>query len=133
MNGTDEEMLIEDHPDEKQKRPRLMFGPDNDLTDREASFCKAYVCVTQLDGDMAFDIAGYRAANDALRHRYVLRLLKRPSIKHYIDELSVERSKTPAIDRIWVMEKLKRIVLENDGKPAHQLKALELLGNSIGM
>jgi hypothetical protein len=109
---------------------------DKPLTDKQKQFCDAYV-ESGYDIDEAIKLSGYNYGSGLKHAKYnIKQMLNMPHIKKYISVLSDAVNSRQMVDKQWVIEKLKNIVLENSqGQKNYsaQIRALELLGNHMGL
>ena len=117
-----------------KKTEKTYFDSDENLTEQQEEFAQLFVN-SYRDKDFAYIGAGYKAENENSKRVAICKLMKNKKIINRIDELMAERKKNNSeiVDKIWITEKLKRIVNNEADRPQYQLKALELLAKALGM
>lgn len=131
--------------------PKLKFDPEKlaeeyKLTDMQRKFAEFYVYVTNLNGKLAVELAGYKVDKDQyesypenIKEKYKQRelntiarnLLNNPKIIKYIDALRSNLESHLIVDKLWVINGLKDLAM-NGGENA-KIRALEMLGKYVGI
>jgi phage terminase small subunit len=105
-----------------------------ELTNKQKRFIELYTQDKNFNAKEAMKEAGYNYSSEAAWRTAVREMLANPKIKRVLNESISDREKSVQVDKYWVVEKLKKIVLQNEDKNyPNQLKALELLGKYLGM
>lgn len=103
------------------------------LTKQQKDFCYNYVYITDFEPISAIKMAGYNVSDDNSAHAIKRELLRNPKVKAHISDLIHERDADTALDKVFVIEKLKKVIKETEKNYNPHLKALELLGKHLGM
>jgi hypothetical protein len=103
------------------------------LTPKEEEFCYNYIFVTVFNKEQSIKNAGYELDSPILRERRAKDLLARKPVQTRIRAMMDERDNTPVVDKLWIIQKLKQIIEDNDKNATAQIRALELLGKHYGI
>lgn len=116
------------------------------LNELQQKFAEYFVYVTGLDGPTAVELAGYSVVNDNYDYKteelkdyykYIQKkriardLLGNSKVLQYITALRDDLNNQLIVDKLWVIDNLKRIV--TTGSEQGQIKALELIGKTMEM
>jgi phage terminase small subunit len=118
------------------------------LTEKQQKFCEYGVFLTGLDWVKAADLAGYSVGTeeqyakyenqglaDYYRNMQWLRIarenLKLPHVLRFIKALREEMDNQLIVDKLWVINKLKKMA--DEGSERTQLEATKLLGQTMNM
>lgn len=103
------------------------------LTEKQKRFCEEYLI--DLNATQSYLRAGYKAKSNEIARVESHKLLTKPNIQQYIEELRAEQSKRTEITADRVLEELGSVAFNKDivciGRD--KVKALELIGQHIGM
>lgn len=103
------------------------------LTEKQKRFCEEYLI--DLNATQSYLRAGYKAKSNEIARVESHKLLTKPNIQQYIEELREEQSKRTEITADKVLEELGSVGfnrnIECTGRD--KVKALELLGQHLGM
>lgn len=75
----------------------------------------------------------YDVKDRKIAHTMACKLLKMTKVKNLVDKLTAEAMSDLAIDRAWILERLKKIADEGDADGKGQLPALKELVEIIGI
>lgn len=114
----------------KAKTGRPKNGVRFQLSDKEEAFCWNYIMGGMSPSDAVIE-AGYTCTSRPNKYKEARRILEREIIKKRITELLEQRDREFLLDKKFVVDGLKRIAIEQKGKPG-EIRAFELLGRSIG-
>jgi len=102
-------------------------GPDAKLTEQQESFCQEYI---RNGGDKgaAYRAAGYKGTNPS-------KVYGLPNVQRRLIELIQSQSATTVLTKSQIREALTRIAndAEENGQYGNAIRALEILGKSMGM
>lgn len=103
------------------------------LTEKQKRFCEEYLI--DLNATQSYLRAGYKAKSNEIARVESHKLLTKPNIQQYIEELREEQSKRTEITADKVLEELGSVGfnrnIECTGRD--KVKALELIGQHLGM
>lgn len=100
------------------------------LTKREIIFCQSYLA-NDFNGLKALKIAGYSDTNSTTAIR---RILERPQIKAYLDELQATAAAAATLSKAWVIGEAMHLYKEAMKAKAFApaAKVLGMLGSEVG-
>lgn len=103
------------------------------LTEKQKRFCEEYLI--DLNATQSYVRAGYKAKSNEIARVESHKLLTKPNIQQYIEELRSEQSKRTEITADKVLEELGSVAFNKDIEciGRDKVKALELLGQHLGM
>lgn len=103
------------------------------LTEKQKRFCEEYLI--DLNATQSYLRAGYKAKSNEIARVESHKLLTKPNIQQYIEELRAEQSKRTEITADKVLEELGSVAFNKDIEciGRDKVKALELLGQHLGM
>lgn len=103
------------------------------LTEKQKRFCEEYLI--DLNATQAYIRAGYKAKSNEIARVESHKLLTKPNIQHYIEELRSEQSKRTEITADKVLEELGAVAFNREIEciGRDKVKALELIGQHLGM
>lgn len=103
------------------------------LTEKQKRFCEEYLI--DLNATQAYLRAGYKAKSNEIARVESHKLLTKPNIQQYIEELRAEQSKRTEITADKVLEELGSVAFNKDIEciGRDKVKALELIGQHLGM
>jgi phage terminase small subunit len=84
----------------------------NTLTPKEKRFVEEYLI--DFNQTKAVIRAGYDAKNNNVAHVIAQRLLRKPTVQEYLDELQVELAARNEIDRDFFVLRLKSMIEKED-------------------
>jgi phage terminase small subunit len=100
------------------------------LTKREIIFCQSYLA-NDFNGLKALQTAGYSDTNSTTSIR---RILERPKIKAYLDELQATAAAAATLSKAWVIGEAMNLYKEAMAAKAFApaAKVLGMLGSEVG-
>lgn len=103
------------------------------LTEKQKRFCEEYLI--DLNATQSYLRAGYKAKSNEIARVESHKLLTKPNIQQYIEELREEQSKRTEITADKVLEELGSVAFNRDIEciGRDKVKALELIGQHLGM
>lgn len=103
------------------------------LTEKQKRFCEEYLI--DLNATQSYLRAGYKAKSNEIARVESHKLLTKPNIQQYIEELRAEQSKRTEITADKVLEELGFVAFNRDIKciGRDKVKALELIGQHLEM
>lgn len=102
------------------------------LTEKQKRFCEEYLI--DLNATQAYRRAGYAAKSDDTARVEGCKLLTKPNIQQYLQELRDAQSKRTGITADFVVAELYRVAESvTELKGSDKIKALELLGRHLGI
>lgn len=103
------------------------------LTEKQKRFCEEYLI--DLNATQSYLRAGYKAKSNEIARVESHKLLTKPNIQQFIEELRAEQSKRTEITADKVLEELGSVAFNKDIEciGRDKVKALELIGQHLGM
>ena len=103
------------------------------LTEKQKRFCEEYLI--DLNATQSYLRAGYKAKSNEIARVESHKLLTKPNIQQYIEELRAEQSKRTEITADKVLEELGSVAFNRNIEciGRDKVKALELIGQHLGM
>ena len=102
------------------------------LTEKQKRFCEEYLI--DLNATQSYLRAGYKAKSNEIARVESHKLLTKPNIQQYIEELRAEQSKRTEITADKVLEEIGSVAFcDAKIQGRDKVKALELLGQHLGM
>jgi PBSX family phage terminase large subunit len=102
------------------------------LTEKQKRFCEEYL--VDLNATQAYRRAGYSARKDDTARVEGSKLLTKPNIQKYLQELRAKQAARTGVSADFVVQELYRVAgSDPELKGSDKMKALELLGKHLGM
>ena len=103
------------------------------LTEKQKRFCEEYLI--DLNATQSYLRAGYKAKSNEIARVESHKLLTKPNIQQYIEELRAEQSKRTEITADKVLGELGSVAFNKDIEciGRDKVRALELIGQHLGM
>jgi hypothetical protein len=119
------------------------------LTEKQKQFCEYFIFVCGLDAEKAVELSEYEIGQENYKEKYAgkeslaryymdlqikriaRKLLNNVKIIRYINYLKDTLDSSLIIDKLWVVQKLKK--LAEKGSEKTQLEATKLLGQTMSM